>query len=597
MNPKLRLNPAHAALLALTASLMLLSSETKAIALGEPAFISEVGRPLHVELPLLGGDLSNAVECLRLVSEKGSDGLPWVKNGRLNIATRGKTARLVITHPDAVFEPVLRLAIEDTCDAHLRRDYTLLLSFPSAEPAHEASVAAAAAEQSRSEPPAAEPARKRAARPSGGAASEGRPARRSTARQAASPAQEAPPAGEHDKPPPGREQDRLVLGGGVGEPGGGELRLSRQLDSLSRLGKITDQERDQLRREQAVVMEIDRTIVAQLELNDRIRRLEEIQANMAALERKIESQPPAPEPAAPPPAEKTVARASSWIVPTAGFIALSTALAAGLLWLRRRNSSQGVDLDAEDEAAVEHYIVPQPQRPSSVASEAPELPPEFTAPDIDLHEEMPRPAERAPLGWETVASVPESAAPLAPIQPIETIDDTAEEHESAIELAEIMMGFGRIQGAAETLAEFIASNPKRAVTPWLKLLEVYRAANLRQEFDALAQQLNKTFNVKAVTWETFEEAKQSRHSIEQMAHISSKVQRIWGTEECQAYLEKLLRDNRDGKREGFPLSVIDEILMLASVLEDQLGPYRPESTDVQNSDQWDGEGHSAQDAA
>ncbi|BAL23108.1 FimV family protein [Azoarcus sp. KH32C] len=597
MNPKLRLNPAHAASLALTASLMLLSSETKAIALGEPAVVSEVGRPLHVELPLLGGDLSNAGECLRLVSEKGSDGLPWVKNGRLSIATRGKTTHLVITHPDAVFEPVLRLAIEDTCDAHLRRDYTLLLSFPTAEAVHEPLGVAAVSEQSRSEPPLAKPAHRQTARDSAGAASEGRPPRRSTARQTASPAQETPQASEHDKPPPGRDQDRLVLGGGVGEPGGGELRLSRQLDSLSRLGKITDQERDELRREQAVVMEIDRTIVAQLELNDRIRRLEEIQANMAALERKAESLPAVPAPAAPPLAEKTVARASSWIVPTAGFIALSTALAAGLLWLRRRNSTPASGVETEDEAAIEPYIAPLPKRTAAAAHEAPELPSQFTAPDIDLNEEMPRPAERAPLGWETVASAPESAEPLAPVQPIETFDETAEEHESAIELAEIMMGFGRIQGAAETLAEFIASNPKRAVTPWLKLLEVYRAADLRQEFDALAQQLNKTFNVKAVTWDTFEEAKQSRHSMEQMGHISSKVQRIWGTEECQAYLEKLLRDNRDGKREGFPLSVIDEILMLASVLEDQLGPYRPESTDVQNSDQWDADGHSAQDAA
>jgi len=139
-----------------------------------------------------------------------------------------------------------------------------------------------------------------------------------------------------------------------------------------------------------------------------------------------------------------------------------------------------------------------------------------------------------------------------------------------------MMAFGRVQGAAETLAEFIQSNPKKAVTPWLKLLEVYRAAGLRAEFDTLARQLNKTFNVKAVTWNTFDEARRPTSTIEQMPHVMSRIQDLWGSRDCQAYLENLLRDNRDGMREGFPLSVIDEILVLAGVLEEGLGPHQPD---------------------
>jgi len=166
-----------------------------------------------------------------------------------------------------------------------------------------------------------------------------------------------------------------------------------------------------------------------------------------------------------------------------------------------------------------------------------------------------------------VVAAPQPAVPLPD-------EEAAEEHESAIELAEIMMGFGRVQGAAETLAEFIQSNPKKSVTPWLKLLEVYRAAGLRSDFDALARQLNKTFNVKSVTWDTFDEARATSKSIEQMPHLAKTLTELWGTPACQAYLEKLLRDNRDGTREGFPLSAIDEILVLAAILEEELGPYR-----------------------
>ncbi|QID18765.1 hypothetical protein G3580_14725 [Nitrogeniibacter mangrovi] len=150
----------------------------------------------------------------------------------------------------------------------------------------------------------------------------------------------------------------------------------------------------------------------------------------------------------------------------------------------------------------------------------------------------------------------------------------AEEHESAVELADIMMSFGRVQGAAETLAEFIRGNPKKAVQPWIKLLEVYKAANMRGEFDALTDKLNKTFNVKTVSWDDFDEVKLAPDSVEQMPHIISLLQKEWMTRECQIYLQKLLRDNRGGTRQGFPLGVVDDLLMLQAVLEDQLGPYR-----------------------
>jgi LPXTG-motif cell wall-anchored protein len=147
-----------------------------------------------------------------------------------------------------------------------------------------------------------------------------------------------------------------------------------------------------------------------------------------------------------------------------------------------------------------------------------------------------------------------------------------EEHKSAVELADIMMSFGRVQGAAETLAEFIRGNPREAVTPWLKLLEVYRAAGLRAEFDAIAGELNKTFNVSKVNWDNYQSLRASRMSLEELPHISETLQKSWRTTACQRYLQQLLRDNRDGTRVGFPFTVIDEVLTLSAILEEELGP-------------------------
>jgi hypothetical protein len=45
---------------------------------------------------------------------------------------------------------------------------------------------------------------------------------------------------------------------------------------------------------------------------------------------------------------------------------------------------------------------------------------------------------------------------------------------AVVELAEIMLSFGRTKGAQRALEEFIAQQPTAAVTPWLKLLEVHR---------------------------------------------------------------------------------------------------------------------------
>lgn len=98
---------------------------------------------------------------------------------------------------------------------------------------------------------------------------------------------------------------------------------------------------------------------------------------------------------------------------------------------------------------------------------------------------------------------------------------------------------------------------------------------MRVEFDALAGQLNKTFNVKAVTWDEFDQVKEANESVEQMGHIIGRILNTWRTRECQVYLHTLLRDNRKGTRQGFPLGIVDDILCLNGVLEIELGAFKP----------------------
>lgn len=163
-----------------------------------------------------------------------------------------------------------------------------------------------------------------------------------------------------------------------------------------------------------------------------------------------------------------------------------------------------------------------------------------------------------------------------------------EEMTAVLELAEIMVSFGRLAGAAQAIEEFIEKHPQIAVTPWLKLLEIYRQNGQREAFVALGVRLQKHFNVAPADWDSMEENVQTQFStsdaqsipieqlltrlptLGQLPHIQKEIARTWATPACASYIDKLLRDNRNGERRGFLLGTVRELLLLSDVLETRL---------------------------
>jgi len=223
---------------------------------------------------------------------------------------------------------------------------------------------------------------------------------------------------------------------------------------------------------------------------------------------------------------------------------------------------------AVDNAWAESAPIEEPLSPATDSiSSAP-------AAEIETESHQAPPSGLALPDWD-------SASPALDSQRLKTLlpEKNSRNRDSTIELAEIMLSFGRINSAAEALTNFIEKNPKEAFAPWLKLLEVYRANGQRTEFDKIALKLNKTFNVWMVNWNNFNDALAPAHSLETMTHIVERLQKLWGTRECQAYLQYLLRDTRDETRRGLPLVAVDDILCLSDILEHYLGPYTgPTST-------------------
>lgn len=169
---------------------------------------------------------------------------------------------------------------------------------------------------------------------------------------------------------------------------------------------------------------------------------------------------------------------------------------------------------------------------------------------------------------------------------------TLDEHFEAnpvMELADIMLSFGRVKGAAQALQEYIDNNPQEALQPWIRLMDVYRMAGMRNEFEAVSRNLNQNFNVEVQQWSGANAAAGSHtldlvlddvaepaaavpqapkpECLEDMPRLMGMVCDLWSTGDVVGYLYQLLRDNRGGQRVGFALPVVEEILFLIELKE------------------------------
>jgi pilus assembly protein FimV len=618
--------------IAVAAALLTPSTAAFAAALGEVAALSALGERFRAEIRLVG-DGTVQPGCFRVVAPaNAAAGLPALTSGRVSIVGTGANARLVVRDDRTVHDPVVQLALENVCETRLRREYSLLMPFTAASPVSAPSSAAPArkpaatrtapaAPRSAAPRPAKPRPQKAAARTWSTAAGESLESlgealypddlaareRFSQATAAANP-RLFPNADTYSQPLPAGTRvvipnlrqaasaapdktatpqaaspaapvaalaaqdsaDRVVVDKSVAPTA--DAALAPRAPGESRNAAAgDDRATGLLSRERELAAAIDRSIIAEMELLARIKELEELQAGLEARLRSTLAAAPqaaalqagtiAPAAAAPVLATAPEASAPSAAPENDLYLFAGLGIAALLLTtvlLRRRRGEQPIAATRAPGSA------PQTEQPIPRASERVATPDTVTNARF-TDEVIDTGTDRRAIASASNLQVPGNATGV-------------EEHKSAVELADIMISFGRVQGAAETLAEFIRGNPREAVTPWLKLLEVYRAAGQRAEFDTIAGELNKTFNVTAVNWDNYQTLRAVRTSLEDLPHITETLQKNWRTTACQRYLQQLLRDNRDGTRVGFPFPVIDEILTLSAILEEELGPC-PRSND------------------
>lgn len=576
-----------------------LSGQAVAIGLGDLRGQATLGAGVSLQIPLLGAEKLNLDPgCFRLIQPTSGD-LPWLKRGSFSIQP-GQPPVLEIRSAAPLREPLMQVVVYLACGHEVSREYTLMAS-PSMtqevpEKTDRALVAPGAVLRPVSEQPMVSSRRTTRSRP---------------ALQSASDADVSPVA-VSKKQLPSRQSpsmpDRVVWseGGEVGEP---SLRLAVQLETL--VPGIREAQREVLRLEYRMLMALNEQATTQMATAEKLRNMEgtlgELQQRAADFAQRIEkdsatslaAQAPA---ATPLPSSEALKPAAPVSKPSSAAVepvrsvdngfsswgwygALLGSLLGVVGWLGWRHWQQRRQEPAEAEGiAVEVFepeVVVDPQRPGEKEEvggvDLPFEPAAMGMPmqvDVDLdasaqenEPELPK-AERQPVHQDSVLSI--NATSL----------DEHFEANPVMELADIMLSFGRVKGAAQALQEYIDNNPQEALQPWIRLIEVYRIAGMRAEFENVARNLNKNFNVEVLNWEGEQSAAHQvggegaalpmaprPQSLEDMPRLMSAVVDQWSGGDVVGYLYQLLRDNRGGQRLGFALPVVDDILFLIELKE------------------------------
>jgi hypothetical protein len=137
----------------------------------------------------------------------------------------------------------------------------------------------------------------------------------------------------------------------------------------------------------------------------------------------------------------------------------------------------------------------------------------------------------------------------------------------ALEEAKLLISVNRATDAIAHLKAAIASQPKASISHWLYLLEVFRKFNMKEDFEQYAERLHQTFNVMTPVWQEKSVEIYIPQSLEEFPHIMEQLYGVWPGELASVYLRSLMTDNRGGDRAGFGKEVLEEVLILITLLD------------------------------
>lgn len=100
-----------------------------AASLGELHVQSALGEPLRATIRI-GSPSSVGADCVRVTTQGNDDGLPRIRDARIDLTTVNGTRVLALKGSSPINDPIVKIGVEVTCEGRFIRDYTALLSPP-----------------------------------------------------------------------------------------------------------------------------------------------------------------------------------------------------------------------------------------------------------------------------------------------------------------------------------------------------------------------------------------------------------------------------------------------------------------------------------
>jgi len=570
--------------------LFTLSGGVSAVGLGDLRGQPSLGERMQLEIDLLGAEKQKLdAGCFRLVQPSGSGDLPWLRRATF-IVRKGAQPVLEIRSDDPLREPILQLAVQLGCGHEVSREYIIMAS-PGGVDALPAVVSrpSAVASLPADRPQVRHPVRVRSV----AVAEDDTPPRLPTRRA-------------EKRPVPRGLPDRLMLSddGGGAEP---SLRMATELFVGGAETKET--QREILRLEFRMLMALNEQAISQMATAEKLRNMEgtlgELQQRAAEFARRVETdggvptpdggapkaaQPPiaVPSPAADAPARRQPNSQAPADGESSGFsewmlygVLLGAALGlAGWLGWRNFQAKQLGGDDSESPIRVPELKVDPKRAEEREELGGVDLPFEPAAMGMPMQVDVELDAGNESLSTrsEMPAKAPEHGHDSLMSINATTLDEHFEAN-PVMELADIMLSFGRVKGAAQALQEYIDHNPQEALQPWIRLMDVYRMAGMRAEFENVARNLNLQFNVEVQSWDDalsgidIPSSDSERpvaprpQTLEDLPRLVNSIVDLWNSGDVVGYMYQLLRDNRGGQRLGFSLPVVEDVLFLIELKE------------------------------
>lgn len=106
--------------------------------------------------------------------------------------------------------------------------------------------------------------------------------------------------------------------------------------------------------------------------------------------------------------------------------------------------------------------------------------------------------------------------------------------------------------------------------PWLSMIKGFRQENDQSNFESIRKEIKKLFNINVPSWNDHNDSGQKQ--IADYPHVLNKILELWHDDNVASYLERLLANSRINGRQGFDITLYENLENLMKLAQE---PNRP----------------------